>query len=152
MGTVLQAITDSFASLATQFRMRIESADASPPVFRQIYLNTTTGMEVVVDWAEFRPFVWLYRLEEGRLPAQQEARVGEPLTCIDVDDVLYLRSCPKHPAGKMLSRADLEALAPLLAEYADAVRRHCADVLEGDFAIFETLRPVVEARIRQRFD
>jgi hypothetical protein len=132
--------------------MRIASADASPPEFRQIYLNTTTGMEVVVDWAELRPFVWLHRLEEGRLPARQEARVGQPLTRIDVDDVLLLRSSPGHPAGKMLSRADVEALAPLLADYADAIGRHCADVLEGDFAVFETLRPVVEARIRHMYD
>jgi hypothetical protein len=145
---VLQTVEFAFSALAKRFGMRIEQSEASPPEFHLLYVNRTTGLEVVVDWAELRPFVWLHRLESGRSSTMQAPRLGEPLKRVDVDDILLRRDVSGNPAGKLLARADIESLAPRLAEYARAIELECADVLSGDFVVFEALQPVVEARIR----
>jgi hypothetical protein len=149
MDPVLKAIESEFTTLTSRYGMALKVEEANPPEYRVVYLNDTTGLEVVVDWSELRPFVWLHRLESGRLPVPSESNHLKALQTVDADDVLLLRNVPGNPVGKLLARADLSSLTPCLAGYVRAIGAGCTDILAGDFRIFEEILPIVQNRIRE---
>lgn len=145
---LFQGITDALEPLVRRFDLRVVRKVRQGNYTEVLFSNATTGLSVAVDWAEFRPFLRVIRLEDGRMPLEHEPNVaGEArLTSFDVDDLLLLRSPSQGPVGKMLRERDDQAAARLIADYAEALLEHGTDVLSGDFEVFDELERIVKRR------
>lgn len=132
--------------LADRYGLRPISERESKYEAEVTYANNTTGLRVRVDWAEFRAFLTVCQLENGSWPSEHRGSTAHAQKCFDVDDLLILRAKSGGPVGKMLARRDDDLATRLLEEYAAALDRHAADVLGGDFAIFDKLRDIVNDR------
>jgi hypothetical protein len=140
-------IRKAMKPLEEVFRFQIAAEAEEPMSAEVLYLNESTGLRVALDWRDFRPFVTLYRLQDGGMPPERPTSLapGAPLHAFDADDLLLLRGA-SGPVGKMLSQRDTDAAGRLLREYATALEQHAADVLRGDFSVFQELAAVVRRR------
>lgn len=134
--------------LADRFGLRIADEAETPSASEVLYLNKSTGLRVMLDWRDFRPFLTLYKLVNGLLPPDRPEAIDlhVPLQAFDVDDLLILRAGAGSPVGKMLGRRDADEACHLLEEYATALERYASDVLDGDFSVFAELNRVVAER------
>jgi hypothetical protein len=133
--------------VAGRFGLRVAQEKDEGNYTSVLYLNHTTGLEVAVDWSELRPFLTMYELHLGQMPEQPLVRIGRNRRrAFDLDDLLVLRSPSASPAGKMLGSRDESAAARLLDEYASALECHAADVLSGQFGVFDELDEIVKHR------
>lgn len=146
---LLAEIKRAMQPLADRFGLRVKDEVDRPDFAEAVYVNDTTGLSVSVDWSEFRPFVRLHVLVGGELPPEPFSyATGPQLQSFDADDLLILRAGGGSPVGKMLGERDNYAAARLVAEYAKALEQHAADVLSGDFTVFEELDRIVKTRAR----
>ena len=82
--------------------------------------------------------------EKGRLP-----RPEDELTAFDLEDLLKLRTgkyaIDEDRFGIALTRKDVKEI---LTTYAQGLRKHAADILQGDFSIFPKLEEIVRKRMK----
>jgi hypothetical protein len=131
------------------FSLRVSGEEETTSYAEVLFTNTTTGLRVLVDWAEFRPFLTVYRLTPGVTPDSDRPVSHKQRLSFDVDMLLALRAKSLGPVGKMLGSRDTSAVGNLLGEYADALREHASDVLRGDFMIFAELDRRVSERAKE---
>jgi hypothetical protein len=74
--------------------------------------------------------------------------MGAQLQSFDAGDLWILRAGGGSPVGKMLAERDNIAAGRLVAQYETMLAQHAADVLAGDFTIFEELDRIVKTRAR----
>lgn len=148
--TLPETIESVMSPLATQFNLRVVRREDSRNYAAVLYANATTGLKVAVDWAELRPFLTIYELENGKI-VQETPTVStgdDRSKAFDVDDLLLVRPVPNSPVGKMFSGGDTEAVIRLLEQYVHALTAKASDIMSGNFAIFERLDENVRARAR----
>lgn len=150
-GAITTVIEQALLPTARLFDMRVatEREDANYAEVR--FVNATTGLAVAIDWGEFRPFVQLAKLHNGSFPPPsllENIPAASARQAFDADDLISLRAEGPTPVGKMLAARDLVAARRLLDEYATALQKYCADVLEGRFEVFAKLNEVVNDRAR----
>ncbi len=143
--STLTAIESAMQPLAAEFGLKVTQRSASRGYAEVSYANDTTGLNVAVDWFEFRPFVHVHQRRSGDTATALAGYEGSMLS-FDADDLLQLREASPSPVGKMISTRDDVAAGRLLAQYADALCRYAADVMRGDFTVFPELERRVEAR------
>lgn len=78
-----------------------------------------------------------------------DERARDPDNGFDLIDLVRLRA-PTEVTPDELRVLSNATLTDALTRYADWLLRHAADVLAGDFAVFEQLALVVEERRRAR--
>lgn len=145
--SLLMVIKEAIRPLANRFGLRVISEVDRPNYAEVRYANGTTGLSVAVDWSEFRPFLRLYELKDGKFPEHPISySSSDRLQTFDVDDLLLLRAGSGAPVGKMLGERSTVAAARLLAEYASALESQASDVLSGEFASFAELDKIVKER------
>jgi hypothetical protein len=101
------------------------------------YTNSTTAVKVSLEPRENFIFVYLIKLQNGKIPAYFDAPDG----WVYLDAVLAL----KNPQLKVQQKAFGDWLKPkdidtILAQYAHALRIYGWEVLAGDFTLFKTIR------------
>ncbi len=78
---LFQGITDALEPLVRRFDLRVVRKVRQGNYTEVLFSNATTGLSVGVDWAEFRPFLRVIRLEDGRMPLEHEPNAaGEART------------------------------------------------------------------------
>lgn len=147
--SVLEAIRTAFEPLQQQFSLVEVEADESPQSTTVLYKNRTTGVEVTVDWGEFRPLIRI--LELYSLADDASTQVPDQADSIrefDAEWLLLLRGGMDSPAGKMFTSRSQEGVQRLLSRWADALQDVGYDVLEGDFAVAKRIDQAIQEQRR----
>lgn len=148
--SLLAAINKAMQPLTQKFGMRIISESDSSSWSEVAYVNSTTGLKVAVDWSEFRPFISICELVDGKFPPEPTSIArAKYLKSFDIDDILLIRATDSSPVGKMLGTKSDQAVECLLREYANGLDEYASDVLSGDFTIFSELTIIVKARFEE---
>lgn len=117
---------------------------------RVAFSNEHIGLDVAIDWMEFRPFIRVVRLKDGTLPALDEAlELERPIGSFDVDDLLLLRSVSSAPMGHMLAERSTPAVEQMLSGYVRLLIEHIVDVLLGNLSEWPQLDAMVRRRAEQ---
>lgn len=140
----LELCRKHFGFLSEEFGFR-EAKKESSSWGHVLYLkNETTAVRISLEWEYPGVFVHLYRLVDGKIVEnpiiiQQE----DELMNYSLDDLLSIRA-PGLELSPIFGQPD--EIEGKLKSYAAAVRDCAADVLEGDFTIFEELDKIVKHR------
>lgn len=142
------SIRTAMKPLEAKYSLQVISEAEELMCAEVLYANQSTGVRVTLDWRDFRPFVKLFQLQDGRLPPERPVSLTpkEPLRAFDADDLLLLRGATDSPVGRMIGRRDQVQAEHILRDYADALQTHAHDVLTGDFSVFRELNTVVQKR------
>lgn len=143
-----EALVDPhFAFLRTDFQSVItEHSDEHWWYSRIVYQNATTAVEIVYS-VEFECVeVLLVRLVDGKRPPYPVFISEQPLLHhFMLDSLLELRAPQSVRAIKLHVSLDPAEVDVQLSSWAEALRQHGTDVLQGDFSVFD----VLEANIRE---
>jgi hypothetical protein len=127
----------TFQFLVDRYGCQIVSCGEHAAGISMTYANSTTGVKVSFELRENLIFVYLIKLQDGKIPAYLDA----PDNWVYFDAVLAM----KKPDAKIQQKAFGDWLKPkeldaILANYANALSKHGRDVLSGDFTIFKDIR------------
>lgn len=140
---------EKFQFLIEQYAFKQIAKKAEAGVYRIIYKNKTTAVEVGLEWREQYIYVELYRLIEGRIKNNPIIiRPETELTAFNLEDLLETRApelkLPPDYFGRPLTIGIIENA---LARYAFSVKKYAADILQGDFGAFDKLESIVKGRL-----
>lgn len=130
------------------FKKTKTKTDVDTPRIR--YENDTTMVEVGVEWRELYFYVVIGRRDRKKTSEKDRMpRPEDELVSFNLEDLLTLR-VPGYIVssgyfGQKLNRKDIERI---MGKYAQELRKHAADVLQGDFTIFPELEKIVRKRMR----
>lgn len=119
------------------------------------YKNATTGVKIGLEPMESGVSILLLRLINGRLPDYEVSIKSDTvLNSFYLDDLIALRGPtlkikqplldlfpPGGPNERLLRR--------ILDRYAELLEQYAADVLRGDFCVFDKLSEIVKKRARE---
>ncbi len=146
-------IEEQFGFLVTDFGFRPETCKKIDGGFDILYVSKLCGVHIVYEFREAYIFITLHKLQDGKFvdnprPVNPESM----LTGYSLDDVLLMRAPgaimkPAFSYGTGSEFYDKErGLTLYVSRFAKNLREHAADVLVGDFGIFDTLEPIVKKR------
>ena len=130
------------------FKKTATKTDADTPRIR--YENSTTMVEAGVEWREQYFYVAIGRRDRKKTKVKDRMpRPEDELVTFNLEDLLTLR-VPGYIVspgyfGQKLARKDIERI---MRKYAQSLREHAADVLQGDFSIFPELEKIVRKRMK----
>lgn len=130
------------------FKKTKTKTDVDTPRIR--YENSTTMVEAGVEWRELYFYVAIGRRDKQETKAKDRMpRPEDELVTFNLEDLLTLR-VPGYIVssgyfGQTLTRQDIERI---MGKYAQDLRKHAADVLQGDFTIFPELEKIVRKRMK----
>ncbi len=136
---------EKFNYLVTEFNFSPFSARKDGSLYEIVFRNNTTA--VIVNWERSENWIYieLYRLVSGKLitdPTNISTQTN--LNGYYLDDLLSIRhpSFPpiKHPVSD-------KGIVDAITSYSTMLHRYAADVLNGDFTIFNELERIVKNRI-----
>jgi hypothetical protein len=147
----LTEIREATTTLVREFALREVSAEAGErrASIRFANQSAASGVEFKIDWADLKVFVTVCRLTtKGEFAGlHSSTRPGnEPRSAFNADDLLLLRDPNSKLPNRRLRRKAPGEARPILDAYVHGLREHAADVLRGDFGVFEALNTVVEER------
>ena len=140
---------EAFKHLRKQFRLLKVKRSAKRDVFKYFCANQTSGVVVIYEFTRHYIGVQVCRLINGEFPASP-GEVGHDtvLNCYDVGDVLSIRS-PDEWKEFRFQTTSFGLVKPELIKYASCLERHCEDILNGDFLLFQQLDAIVKDRARE---
>ncbi len=149
-GTFFEISARQFSFLKSEFGFQHKARRTSGGTLRDIYQNRTTAVEVALEWHEQYVYVELCRLVDGEIKENPfVVSADSELNCFNFENLLLVRAPAAHipqQSGKALSADDMEVT---LAAYSEALHKFAADVLKGQFGIFDQLDVLVKERARQ---
>lgn len=128
------------------FRKKNKVAEAGD--YRILFQNKTTAVRVGLEWRDQYLYVDVCRLVDGKFKENPVfITLESELTCFKLDDLLSIRAreLTVPYSFKALSGKDIEHT---LTTYAEGLRLHAGDILQGDFSIFAELGRIVKDRVR----
>jgi hypothetical protein len=141
---------NAFAQLVIRFDFKIAKMKASSGIFGYDLMNDTTAIRIIYEQREYRAFVQICRLVNHKIaPDPGEIRPESELHCFYVDDLLSLRKPGYQVFSLDLSNWSSYDPQAALRSYAGDLEVYGADVLTGNFVVFEELDRVVKERARQ---
>jgi hypothetical protein len=149
-----QIAKEQFAFLLSDYAFELAKCKEENWGYSLVYLNRSTGVEIVYEYREAYVFITLYRLVGRRL-------VRNPLNIADdaeihgfaLDDIIGLRNPsarmkPAYEYGEGSEYYDRETGMTLyVSRFAENLRKHAHDVLSGDFRVFSQLDRIVRERV-----
>jgi hypothetical protein len=152
----MNSLKESFFSICLEkFRFLIErfgckrtAKGASAGVYTVTYQNSTTAVEIGLEWQEQYVYVELCRLVDGRIKDNPIVIGPESqLTVFNLEDVLEIRNPGLKLSHKHFARRlTVDALDKILSHYARALEESASDILRGDFSLFDKLDRIVKHR------
>lgn len=139
-----------FKFLVKEFGFKKTKTKTDTDTFRIQYENSTTTVEAGVEWREQYFYVVIGRRDRKKTKAKDRMpRPEDELVSFNLEDLLTLR-VPGYIVSsgyfaQKLTRKDVERI---MGKYAQALRKHAADVLQGDFTIFPELEKIVRKRMK----
>lgn len=146
-------VKDKFGFLCDEYSFKLKRHRKDRWSYDFLYLSDKCGVHIVMDFRESYLFVSLHKLQNGIL-IDDPRFIDEKtvLTGFSLDTILLLRAPealmkPGYTYGKDSIFFDKErGLGLYVSAFADNLKKYGADVLSGDFTIFETLEPIVKRR------
>lgn len=144
---------EQFKFLESNFGFRLSKCDKEDWGYELIYLNKTTGVKITYEFREAYIFIMLYKLVNGNL--QENPRSIQEDTILysyGLDDIISLRNSqalikPAYQYGEESEYYDKEkGLMLYVSAFAHNLKEYAADVLSGDFQIFNEVDRVVKER------
>lgn len=122
--------------------------------YELLFLNQTTGVQIIYEFQEAYVFITLYQLENGVLIENPvPLMISSAIHGYGLDDIISLRAPHDllKPAYKYPETSEYfdkeKGLTLFVSAFADNLKRHAQDVLTGDFTIFDKLEKIVKNRI-----
>ncbi len=127
------------------FRPKTKEVEAG--TYIRVYQNSTTAVEVALEWPEQYLYVRLCRLVDGRLQDNPTiVRQNSKLYCFNLENLLLLMEpdliIKPTPDGRLTP----EQMEKTLCIYANAVEKYASTILRGDFQLFSRLEGIVKER------
>ncbi|MEK6300071.1 MAG: hypothetical protein AABO41_05065 [Acidobacteriota bacterium] len=142
---------ERFQFLIKRFECRRGAKRATGGVYTLTYQNSTTAVQVGLEWREQYVYVELCRLVDGRIKDNPVVIGPESqLTVFNLEDVLEIRNPElKLSAEHVARRLTVDALRKTLSHYARALEECASDILRGDFTLFDKLEHIVKTRAKE---
>ena len=144
---------EQFKFLESDFGFRLSKCDKEDWGYELIYLNNTTGVKITYEFREAYIFIILYKLVNGNLIENPRSiQENTILYGYGLDDIISLRNSqalikPAYQYGKESEYYDKKkGLILYVSAFANNLKEYAADVLSGDFTIFNELDGVVKER------
>lgn len=122
--------------------------------YELIYTNATTGIKVSYEYQQAYIYIVLYRLVDGKMIENSKSTEKEvSLFGCGLDDIISLRDSsalikPAYEYGEESEYYDKKnGLTLFTSAFANNLRKYAADVLSGDFKIFEEVEKIVIERL-----
>ncbi len=141
--SLIELCKENFNFLIAEYGFSIMPVPKSKKLHKVVFQNKTTA--VIVNWERNENWIYveLYRLVNGKL-------VIDPIIISDqtelngyhLDNLLSIRSPEFSPQRFPVDDQDF-----ILKIYSNMLRQYAADVLNGDFRIFDELEKIVKRRI-----
>ena len=147
-----QALVEQhFSYLQDDFGFHISDVDYDAWYTRVVYRSSTTVVYVDRSIEFARVEVALVRLVDDTIPPiaiffSQQAPFYQTL----FDNVLQIRDPARHDERLALRGLADEQIESALIFWAAALRTYAADILRGDFTVFEEVKALIAERVRQR--
>jgi len=140
---------EKFQFLVDEFGFRRGAQKSESGLYRVLYENETTAVEIGMEWQEQYVYVELFRLINGEIK-ENPIMIGHDseLAVFNLEDLLGIRA-PKMTLDPEYfgTRITLGSLDHVLGHYARSLKEVGKDVLHGDFTVFRELESIVKARI-----
>jgi len=136
---------EKFEYLINEFNFSVVSTRKDGGMYEIVFQNNTTA--VIVNWErqENRIYTEVYRLVNGNLiPDPAIISPNIELNGYYLDDLLSTRCSGFSPTRFPV---DDTGIVQIISNYATLLHQHAADVLNGDFKIFNELEKIVKSRI-----
>lgn len=144
---------EQFEFLQSEFGFNINACEKKDWGYELIYLNDTTGVKITYEFQEAYIFITLYQLINGTLienPRNIEQKTI--LYSYGLDDIINERDSlalikPAYQYGEDSDYYDKKnGLILYVSAFAKNLKKYAADVLSGDFQIFNKIDKVVKER------
>ncbi len=130
------------------FRPKAKKVEAG--TYIRVYQNSTTAVEVALQWTEQYLSVRLCRLVDGKIQDNPiVVRPDSKLYCFNLENLLLLTEPSLIVKPVPYERLTPDQVEKILCIYAHAVERYAAKVLQGDFEWFSRLEGLVKGRAAQ---
>jgi hypothetical protein len=114
------------------------------------YKNSSVAIRVSYEIYDDGIFVTIYRLrDDGQIP--EHPIFFDPSAAFltfDLNDLIRVRGGERLSKGSE-SMYDRAALAKTVEEYANALKSHASDVIDGDFSILPQIKEIVARRAKE---
>lgn len=141
----------AFAPVIARFRLARTAEERTRDWEIVVYQNEVAAIRLYRELRRDGLLVQLFRLRDHRPPLRWgvDERARDRDNGFDVIDLVRFRA-PTQATADEVKALSTAQLSDALARYADWLSRYAADVLAGDFAVFEQLASIVESRRRTR--
>lgn len=141
--------TDKFRFLIEQFAFKQSAKKADSGVYRVVFKNKTTAIEVGLEWREQYIYVEMYRLIKGKIKNNPIMIHPESeLTVFNLEDLLEIRAPSLKLSPERFDKPlTSKKLEKILTHYASALKQCATDILQGIFGVFDELERIVKSRL-----
>ncbi|HEY6332281.1 MAG TPA: hypothetical protein VI756_23355, partial [Blastocatellia bacterium] len=119
-------------------------------VYRLVYKNDSTAVELGLEWREQYLYVELFRLVNGEI-RDNPIIIGQKskLTAFNLEDLVEIRAPHKAiDSESWTTPLTLRSVDHILRRYSELLSKFAADVLVGDFRVFPRLEAKVKSRLQ----
>lgn len=151
-----QIVQEKFNFLITDFGFKLADSREEKWGYNLIYLNSTTGVKINYEFREAYIFIMLCKLVDGNL-IENPRNINEDTTlyCYGLDDIVDIIN-PKDSMKPVYQYSDgfeyynkENGMSLYISKFADNLKKHAEDVLNGNFDIFWKADGIVKERARQ---
>jgi hypothetical protein len=149
-------VKKQFEYLLKDFHFRLELCKKIRGRYDILYVSDICAVHIVYEIREAYLFITLHKLQNGIfVDNPRPIKPDSLLTGYSLNDILLLRAPhavirPAYSYGAKSEYYDKEhGLSLYVSKFADNLKSHAADVLVGDFKIFDVLEPIVKKRAQQ---
>ncbi len=144
---------EQFHFLESEFNFRLSKSENEEWGYQLLYLNDSTGVKITYEYREAYIFIMLYKLKDGCLVENpRNIEENTSLNGFALDDVIILRNPEdiikptyEYDEDSEFFQED-DGLSRYTAAFAEYLKKHGADMLDGDFNLFPELDKVVKSR------
>ncbi len=143
---VKEKCPQEFRFLVDEFGFREPQVTGDEAEVRHIWLNSKAGVELVFDVHEQGLYLYIHRLVHGRMVDDDEDP-DAPLNYFSIEDILEVRD-PEEDLTDLVVQEELSAprFEANLRHLGQVLQEHCADLLKGNFRLFEQLEAIERQR------
>jgi len=146
---------EQFSFLESEYNFKLSKCSKENWGCELIYLNDVTGVKISYEYREAYIFIMLYQLINGNLQENpRNIEDGTILCGYGLDDLISIRNPsdlikPAYEYGEQSEYDNKDnGLTLFTSAFADNLKTHAKDVLNGDFKIFPELDKIVKKRMR----
>lgn len=144
---------EQFQFLELEYGFKIKKCKKEDWGYELIYLNITTGVKIVYEFREAYIFISLYKLVNGNFIENPKSIESDmEIHGYGLDDIINLRNSkalikPAYQYGEESKFYNKDrGLMLFIKAFANNLKEYAADVLAGEFKIFQETKLIVRER------